>query len=141
MLKFDTNTPCQLNNSAQCADYLLQRWDLKSLLNYENLYAIFLDDNRHPVFHHRLNEGNQSGTNYDALRMIHYAYDVNSRYIILSHNHFSDTAEPSAIDLEVTKLLAFILEKLGMCLVDHIIISVKADTHFSFADHHLLQAG
>lgn len=126
-------TPFQFNSSCECADYLLKRWDANSLLNYENMYAVFLDSDRCPVFHHRLNEGNQSETLFDVLRTLHYAYSVHSRCIILAHNHVSQIALPSKRDIEVTQTLLMAFSIIGITLFDNLIVTTNG--YYSFRDH------
>lgn len=116
-----------------------QKWDIDSLLNYESMYALFLDNEMQPIFIHRLNEGNHAETLFDIGRTLHYAYEVHSKRIAIAHNHVSGICEPSKRDLEVTEKLSYLFNMMSIQLVDHIILTT--DKYYSFSDNQLLDAG
>ena len=59
----------------------------------------------------------------------------NAHSIIISHNHPSGDPKPSEEDIEVTKNIFKAGEIIGICLLDHVIVS--KNIHFSFLDNNL----
>jgi DNA repair protein RadC len=51
--------------------------------------------------------------------------------VIFTHNHPGGTFKPSAADLEITRQLVHLLERLNIPVLDHIIVT--GDTYYSFA--------
>lgn len=55
---------------------------------------------------------------------------------VLSHNHPSGSAEPSADDVVLTRRMEQAAQLLGRPMLDHVVIG--RDGHFSFAEHGLI---
>jgi DNA repair protein RadC len=58
------------------------------------------------------------------------ALELDSSAIIMVHNHPSNHSAPSKADIEMTRQVREIVEKLGIALHDHIIISRRGHTSF-----------
>ena len=63
--------------------------------------------------------------------VIKAAIEGQASAVILAHNHPGGTLKPSRADLEVTRQLVHLLEKINVPILDHII--VVGDTYYSFA--------
>jgi DNA repair protein RadC len=50
--------------------------------------------------------------------------------VVMAHNHPSGDATPSAADRSMTKRLARMLDALGICLFDHLVITGDVVTSF-----------
>jgi DNA repair protein RadC len=60
----------------------------------------------------------------------------NATSIILAHNHPSGDPDPSADDIEVTKLLMKASEVMGIQILDHLVVG--DESYVSMADRGLL---
>ena len=72
---------------------------------------------------HQLASGMINRVEFSARQIVEIAIRDNAAYIILAHNHLSDVALPSRADVAATTLIADTLASIGVCLVDHIIVS------------------
>lgn len=59
---------------------------------------------------------------------------VNAVYLVVSHNHTSNSIMPSGGDLECTKDIIRGARYLEMILVDHVIVCTKKNKYFSMRD-------
>jgi DNA repair protein RadC len=136
--KFTTevNPTNQITNSSECAQAFREIWNLDKLLVHERVYVIYLDQNKHYLYHRKLNTGGYSHVDFDVDTAILYALKRRSKHIILSHNHTSGDCRPSGHDIEETAKIVSICKSLGITLVDHVILC--RDEYYSFRDHSLL---
>lgn len=58
---------------------------------------------------------------------------IGGSMIILCHNHPSERAEPTRVDIETSVKLKQAGEMIGIPLIDHIIIG--GDSYYSFMEH------
>lgn len=102
----------------------------------------FLEEEKLRVFH--LNSGNEileeeevdggvDEVNFQPKKVFRSAIKNNAAAVILAHNHPSGNSEPTEADIETTRELSEVGDKLGLKLLDHIIIgeeitSMKRDT-------------
>ena len=70
-------------------------------------------------------------------QLLRYAISEHASSIVIAHNHPFGRAEPSAADLELTRLIQQACQLVEIRLIDHCIISTEGS--FSFAEHGLLQ--
>lgn len=54
------------------------------------------------------------------------AFEIGAHGIILAHNHPSQSAEPSAADIALTRRVAALTQSVGIPLLDHLIVSGHA---------------
>ena len=64
---------------------------------------------------------------------------ANSAAIILSHNHPSNSLEPSPEDMAIIKRIVQAAEVIGITVHEHIIISMDDDRYYSFADNGIIK--
>ena len=69
--------------------------------------------------------------------IVHEALILNAYGIVLSHNHPSGDIKPSRTDIESTKNLIYMLNNLGIKLLDHLII--YNDTYYSMNDKKIIK--
>jgi DNA repair protein RadC len=62
--------------------------------------------------------------------IVREALEVRAVGIVLGHNHPSGTASPSESDILLTRRMCFVLEAIGVTLLDHIIFN--SEPYFSF---------
>jgi DNA repair protein RadC len=95
----------------------------------ETLRVIHLDDDRAV-----LDIGQYSGTATSVIipfrQIVADALRLNSRALVLSHNHPSGDPTPSRADVSVTKQLARLLHTLDIRLHDHVIIGEGRSVSF-----------
>lgn len=65
-----------------------------------------------------------------------YALIHNAEEIVIAHTHTSINIQPSIEDQKITQLIWDLGNKLGLKVIDHLII--YKDTYFSFCDNNLL---
>jgi DNA repair protein RadC len=95
----------------------------------------FLEEEKLRIFH--LNSGNEiiseeeieggvGEVNFQLKDIFRSAVKNNSAAVILTHNHPSGESDPTEADLEATREARDIGEKLGVELLDHVIVGEKA---------------
>lgn len=99
---------------------------LKPLFAYSNdelAFALSINGAGGIIHCHQLASGISNRVEFSARQIVEVAIRDKAAYIILAHNHISDIALPSRADVASTKLIADTLKSIGVCLVDHIIVS------------------
>ena len=118
-----------LNSSERAGAYLLERFAGEK---HEVVYALYLDRKGKLIACRRLGEGGISSAGLDIRRLLEQALLTSASAVILSHNHPSGVALPSADDYTATDRAKSALQSIGVQLADHIIV---ADQDFvSMAD-------
>ena len=74
-----------------------------------------------------LGEGDINSVGISNRNLVKHALDVGATAVVLCHNHPNGIALPSDSDVELTKQTADMLSKIGIQLIDHVIV---ADTDF-----------
>ena len=64
--------------------------------------------------------------------VIREALRLGASSMIVAHNHPSGDPQPSNVDKEITRTLAYCLKLMGIILLDHVIIG--KEVYYSFAD-------
>lgn len=76
--------------------------------------------------------GHEDGTAaIDAGTIFREALKAGAEEIIVAHNHPSGNLTPSEADIAVTKELKALSERLGLVLLDHLVIGAKKDGGFT----------
>ena len=86
---------------------------------------------------YRISEGSVSESAVSPAKVIRGALLVNASAIILAHCHPSGHSHPSAPDRALTEDLVKTCDKMGMALVDHLVIA-NGSGYYSFADNGLI---
>lgn len=101
-------------------------------LDHEECWVLLMDRACHPVRKVRITSGGAAACIIDIPKIVKSAIIAGATGVILFHNHPSGNTRPSKSDLEQTRNLRDILNRLGITLNDHIIIG--DGNYFSFAD-------
>jgi len=87
----------------------------------ECVYAAYLDQNKRLIQCSLLYEGNAHMVEISTGRLLKTALRLNSRYVVLAHNHFNH-ALPSVQDVAATTFIQKKLKEVGITLLDHIVL-------------------
>ena len=109
-----------LNSSQRAGDYLLELFTGETA---EILYELCLDRKGKLLACRRVGEGGVSSINVDLRKIVENALLTGASGVILSHNHPSGIALPSADDCAATVRVKEALRTVGLVLVDHIVVA------------------
>ena len=128
-----TRRPVILDSTQRAGDYFL---DLFFGSTGERLYAACLDAKGKLLRCGVVADGGVDAVSLNLRRIVELAFQSSASAVILSHNHPSGVALPSEDDNRATLLAWDALHKVGVDLIDHIIV---ADGDFvSLRDNGLL---
>ncbi len=82
-----------------------------------------------------MGEGTADQIKISIKEIVHKLLDNEAAYVILAHNHPGGATMPSVADIKTTEVLRDYLGKLGIRMLDHLIVS--DNSCFSFAAHRL----
>lgn len=123
---------CQAGNLLDRPETTLNFIRMKmGALKHECCMAIFLDAHHQLIEFCKIAEGTVNYVYSYNRNIMELALTLHASGVIIVHNHPSGVCEPSDKDIESTVLLGVELERIGVNLLDHFIVS--RDTHFSFA--------
>lgn len=88
----------------------------------EQIRAMLLDDNLHFVKEQLITEGTIGKVEFATRKFTDFVIKNNCNRVVIAHNHPNGFAMPSNADIEATKELMKIFEKLEITLLDHIIV-------------------
>ena len=91
-------------------------------LSEERVLAIFADAAGYIIAEEILAEGEHGYVQLTPRRLFGRAMNLDSRRILLAHNHPSGCADPSAVDIEQTRVLCRQALSLGIVIDDHLIV-------------------
>jgi DNA repair protein RadC len=103
---------------------------------YEVLYTLHLDPCGNVLFRNVAGSGSPERIAFPIRSIVADALQRDTRSLVLAHNHPSGNPAPSRDDLDQTRLLARILQPLGIRIDDHVIFA--RDRSFSFHAHGLV---
>lgn len=109
-----------LNTVTRVGNYLMELFDGES---NEKVYQLCLDRKGKLLSCKRLNEGGVANAELDVRRVVENAILTHASGVVISHNHPSGVALPSAEDITATHRVKRALETIGVTLVDHIIVA------------------
>lgn len=115
----------QLNNSQQAAE--LGQLLVKGA-DRENLIVCCLDGKNTPISIERAGIGTVNSCPVGMREIFKNAILCNAVKIIVFHNHPSGSAEPSKVDIEITKKMRRAGEFLDIEVIDHIILGDNSFT-------------
>ncbi len=117
---------------------VLDAWD--KLVNYlrtamahqpvEQFRVLFLDRRNVLIADELLHRGTIDYTPVYPREVARRALEVDASAIIMVHNHPSNHPVPSKPDIEMTRIVRETVERLGIVLHDHIIVSRRGHTSF-----------
>lgn len=103
----------------------------------ESAMVLFLNNGNVIVSEKIVGLGDVEGVNIYKNMIITQATQNGAKALILVHNHPSGDPRPSPSDIALTRDLAFVLNKVNMKLLDHIIVSSK--DYYSFVQEGTLK--
>lgn len=103
----------------------------------EFLHAFFLDEAFRLCWSETLSTGDPRTVSFDYRGLVCMALRVNAAGLILAHNHPSGSVSPSPKDITSTLDLQRLCKKIGIELIDHLIIA--SGNCFSFRAEKILQ--
>ncbi len=117
-------------------DYIYQKYkNLILVQNQEYLYLIILNSYKKIVHEVNLYKGNENSMVCSWRQIVKQVLIHNGKYFYIVHNHPTGDLNPSSQDIEFTSTLIKESQKIGIVLLDHLIIS--QDGYFSFLESHL----
>lgn len=129
------NEALELQHSEQLQNFL--RFEFLSE-RQEVFGVLCLDAHLRKINFKKLFYGSLNTCEISINQLLRYAISEHASSIVIAHNHPFGRAEPSAADLELTRLIQQACQLVEIRLIDHCIISTEGS--FSFAEHGLLQA-
>ena len=124
----------KLRSSRDTYEFMIDRWE--NIEYCEKFYVILLNRANNVKGVAFISEGSVGGTIADPKKIFQIALKANASYIILCHNHPSNSTRPSAPDKAVTDKCKEAGRFLDLPVIDHVIVS--KDSYFSFADEGLM---
>ena len=118
-----------VGSSLQAASRYLQQ-HLRSRPN--EVFAVLFMDNQHRLLaYEELFQGTVNAATVHPREVVRRALALNAAAVIVSHNHPSGDAEPSAADRQLTAVLAQVLAVVDVRLLDHIVIGEGPPVSFA----------
>ena len=108
-----------LRTPEQCGNFLVPYFFGRET---ETVFLLCLDAKCKVICCKKVGEGNVNSANIPIRRVVEMALSANATSVVLSHNHPSGLAIPSADDIQTTKRVAAALKTVEIELADHIVV-------------------
>lgn len=119
-LSCKNKAPTKFSSVTEVGDYLLNQY----IGCTEEMFAITLMDGQGKFLGFKiLEQGDIGSVGISTRKVIQCVLETNACCAVISHNHPSGIALPSAADLAVTETVKTALDKISVRLLDHIIIA------------------
>jgi DNA repair protein RadC len=105
--------------------------------DHESFLVLFLDPGHRLIEGVELFRGTLTGADIYTREVLKECVSRGAAAVVLSHNHPTGPAKPSATDERITRKLQLALALIDVRVLDHIIIA-GIDNWFSMAEHRLL---
>ena len=135
-LPFDT---CRLNNSAQAQPLIKSLIETHGQSDREQFCVLMLNAKNEIIGLNIVSTGDVSSATVTGRELLKPAILSNSSALILGHNHPSGDVSPSPEDLAVTRRIVHACKIMGICVHEHLIISMFDDRYYSFADNGIIK--
>ena len=113
------------------SDALFRRYSLALMGQVQELFNIvILSKNKQIVYETTLYKGNDNNTFISIRDVVRLIILHNGYYYYLIHNHPNDSTNPSQADINFTMKIQAKTEKIGVKLIDHLIITKNG--YYSF---------
>lgn len=103
-------------------------------LNNENVILICLDGAKRVKKVVRISEGDKRESFLDVKKCVQAVIDCEATTAFIAHNHPENSCQPSAEDIDSTRALCVMFRKLGVHLIDHIIVDYYGDAYSMRSD-------
>lgn len=100
----------------------------------EKVFLICFDAKKTLKRYTVISEGDEISSEINMKEVIKNLVDSDSSLAVLAHNHPTSSAEPSASDVDSTRMICVTLRKIGYALADHIIIGENDDAYSMHLD-------
>lgn len=108
-----------IRDCVSAGEYLLP---LFAYQTEELVYAVSLGSGGNVIRSHKLASGMSNKVDFSVRDVVEIALQDKAAFILLAHNHLSDTALPSKTDIATTKAVQEALRYVGVGVFDHIIV-------------------
>jgi DNA repair protein RadC len=108
-------------------------------LEHEVFGLIVADTHMRYLDNEVLFRGTLFHTQVSPREVVKYCLAKNAAGVVFYHNHPAGGTDPSAADINLTRILTNILHVIDVRVVDHIILA--GDKHFSFAENGIMPKG
>ena len=98
--------------------------------NIEQFRLLFLDRRNVLIADEKQHEGSIDHTPVYPREVVKRALALDASALVMVHNHPSNHPQPSKPDIEITRIVRDALERVGVVLHDHLIISRRGHTSF-----------
>ena len=102
----------------------------------EIFFVIYLDNRCKLIEKKIISIGTSTESLVDIKEIFKYALKNNSYYVIIAHNHPSNSTNPSKNDVELTKKIVESGKIMNVNIIDHIILG--NNNYFSFLENNLI---
>ena len=106
----------------------------------ESVLLLTLDVDYRVIRAHPFTEGSVSFAEYSLRKIAEYVVRDGAHYVIFAHNHPHGYAEPSSADMQTTQALHQLLSRLGVTLLDHVLIADGTYASVMLHDHSCAEA-
>lgn len=118
-------------NNTVSSESLYRRYSLSLAgQNVENFILVILNKNKQIIFETTLFKGDNACSIVSSREILRLLSIHNAYYFYLIHNHPNNVLKPSQSDIDFTKSIINKAEKIGVKLLDHLIITDK--DYYSF---------
>ncbi len=116
----EAERPDSFENRVQFCEYILRLYKFSVV---EELYMHMFDNGNRFIDSVLINRGNTNTVCMDIRKMVEEILKRDAASIIISHNHPGGKLISSSEDMLLTRDLAFTMNKLGIELIDHILVA------------------
>ena len=102
--------------------------------NSEEVVLMCFDETKKLKRSVTISNGNKVSSEIDMKEVIKNLVDSDSSIAVLAHNHPTTSAEPSAYDIDSTRMVCVTLRKVGYALADHIIVGENGEAYSMHLD-------
>lgn len=131
LMREESEEQQRLDNAMAIKEYMLPF--VKDLTN-EVAYLLCMDRNFKLIKRVMLSKGGLTETAVDVRDICKQALLCNATVVALVHNHPSSNCSPSRQDDEITKRVKDVCKIMRLHLIDHVIISSKESTYYSYSE-------
>lgn len=131
LMREESEEQQRLDNAMAIKEYMLPF--VKDLTN-EVAYLLCMDRNFKLIKRVMLSKGGLTETVVDVRDICKQALLCNATVVALVHNHPSSNCSPSRQDDEITKRVKDGCKIMRLHLIDHVIISSKESTYYSYSE-------
>lgn len=131
LMREESEEQQRLDNAMAIKEYMLPF--VKDLTN-EVAYLLCMDRNFKLIKRVMLSKGGLTETAVDVRDICKQALLCNATVVALVHNHPSSNCSPSRQDDEITKRVKDGCKIMRLHLIDHVIISRKESTYYSYSE-------